>query len=226
MSLFDHSAKDYDSWCKTPIGSYVDFLEKQLMGEVAQPKPGENAIDLGCGTGIYSIWLAEKGLSVTGVDLSSEMLKKAVEKTKHQHLQVDYQQADLHQLPYKDATFDLAVCNIVLEFADTPERVIAEGLRVLKKGGRLVVGMIGKHSEWAKTYQTRAKQKVESVFANAHFFSSDEILLLSPKAPSIFRYGLYITPANFANKQTALQIEQEHCTEQGAGYIVARWDKN
>lgn len=38
MSLFDHSAKNYDSWCRTPVGSYVDSLEKQLINEVAQPK--------------------------------------------------------------------------------------------------------------------------------------------------------------------------------------------
>lgn len=159
-------------------------------------KTGEVAIDLGCGTGIYSIWLAEKGLSVTGVDLSNEMLKVAIEKSNHKNLSIDYKQADLHHLPYEDHTFDLVVCNIVLEFVDSPELVIAEGLRVLKKGGRLVVGMIGKHSGWARTYQTRAKQKKESVFAQAQFFSSKEIKLLSQKEPSILRFGLYITPIN------------------------------
>jgi ubiquinone/menaquinone biosynthesis C-methylase UbiE len=229
MSLFDYSAKDYDSWCKTPIGSYVDSLEKQLIDEVAQPKPGEVAIDLGCGTGIYSIWLAEKGLSVTGVDLSKEMLKVAIEKSHDKNLCIDYKQADLHHLPYEDHTFDLAVCNIVLEFADSPELVIAEGLRVLKTGGRLVVGMIGKDSDWARTYQARAKQKKDSVFAQAHFFSSKEINHLSRIEPSILRFGLYITPTNYKNKQSAIQIEEENRTlnqEKDAGYIVSRWDKS
>lgn len=228
MALFDHSAKSYDSWCQTPIGSYVDSLEKQLMVDVAHPKPGEMAIDLGCGTGIYSIWLAEKGLTVTGVDLSGEMLKVAKEKSNPKNLKIDYNQVDLHHLPYKENTFDLAVCNIVLEFADSPGAVVAEGLRVLKKGGRLVVGMIGKHSDWARTYQTRARQNKESVFAQARFFSSNEIKLLTKNKPSILRYGLYITPTNYQNNQSAIQIEKEKRSlhqEEGAGFILARWDK-
>ncbi|WP_227936013.1 hypothetical protein [Alkalihalobacillus deserti] len=148
MSLFDHSAIDYDSWCTTPIGSYVDSLEKQLIDEVA---------------------------------------------------------------------------------VSSPELVIAEGLRVLKKGGRLVVGMIGKQSEWAKMYETRAKQKKDSVFAHARFFSSKEIKNLSQTKPSILRYGLYIIPANYKNYEEADQIEKENKMlnqEKGAGYIVSRWDKS
>jgi ubiquinone/menaquinone biosynthesis C-methylase UbiE len=229
MPLFDHSAHDYDSWCKTPMGSYVDLLEKQLMNEVAQPKKGEIAIDLGCGTGIYSIWLAEKGLSVTGVDLSTEMIKVAEKKTSERNLNIYYKKADLHHLPFEDNSFDLAVCNIALEFADSPEKVIEEGLRVLKKGGRLVIGMIGKNSEWSKIYQRRGKENKESVFAHARFFSSDEIKLLSKNQPVIQRYGLYITPVNFQNKSIAAQIEEENQAlqlEEGAGYIVSRWEKS
>lgn len=228
MALFDQSAKDYDSWCKTPIGSYVDTLEKQLINEVAEPKQGEVAIDLGCGTGIYSIWLAEKGLTVTGVDISTEMLKVAIEKSNDKHLMIDYKQADLHRLPYEDHTFDLAVCNIVLEFVESPELVIAEGLRVLKEGGRLVVGMIGKNSDWARTYQTRAKQNKDSVFEQAQFFSSEEMKRFSQIAPAIIQFGLYITPTNYKNKQSAIQMEEENRMlhqEEGAGFIVARWDK-
>lgn len=229
MSLFDDTAKDYDSWCKTPIGSYVDTLEKQLIDEVAEPKTGEIAIDLGCGTGIFSIWLAEKGLSVTGVDIASEMLKVAEYKSIQNRSAIHFKKADLHKLPFKDQSFDLAVCNIALEFVSSPELVVAEGLRVLKKGGRLVVGMIGKQSEWARMYGARAKQKKDSVFANARFFSSKEIKQLYSTKPSFLRFGLYITPANYKSDQSAVQIEKKFRSnneEIGAGYIVSRWDKN
>jgi ubiquinone/menaquinone biosynthesis C-methylase UbiE len=229
MSLFDHSASDYDSWCSTPIGAYVDFLEKKLMQEAIQPKKGEIAIDLGCGTGIYSIWLAEKGLSVTGVDVSTEMIKVADKKASEKSLNIHFQHADLHRLPFEDNTFDLAVCNIVLEFVDSPEKVVAEGVRVLKKGGRLVVGMIGKHSEWSITYQKQGTQNKESVFANARFFSSNEIKHLSIIQPVVQRFGLYTTPKNFKNKKMAAKIEEENQTlqlEEGAGYIVTRWEKH
>jgi ubiquinone/menaquinone biosynthesis C-methylase UbiE len=157
------------------------------------------------------------------------MLKVAIEKSNNNNLSIAYKQAGLHHLPYEDHTFDLAVCNIVLEFSDSPELIISEALRVLKKGGRLVIGMIGKDSQWAQTYQTRGKQKKDSVFAQAQFFSSKEIKHLSQIEPSILRFGLYITPTNFRNKQSANQIEEENRAlnqEKGAGYIVSRWDKS
>lgn len=80
MALFDQEASTYDNWYNTPLGSFVDRLEKELIAKSAQPQAGEKALDLGCGTGIFTIWLAKQGLDVTGIDLSSEMLAKAREK--------------------------------------------------------------------------------------------------------------------------------------------------
>lgn len=63
MALFDQKAATYDEWCATPLGKFVDAIEKGAMKEVARPQEKESALDLGCGTGAFSYWLMymEKG---------------------------------------------------------------------------------------------------------------------------------------------------------------------
>lgn len=227
MSLFDKAAETYDEWCNTPIGSFVDNLEKHLIEKAAQPEYGEHVLDIGCGTGNYSIWFAEKGLSVTGIDLSSEMLNQA--RTKALHLtNIRFTEGDIHKLPYDDNQFDLIVCNIVLEFVASPEQVISEGLRVVKRGGRLVVGLIGKQSDWARKYEKRGKENPESIFSSARFLSVHDIEQFHIGKPT-FLFGLYVSPAEFVSAKQAGKLEvmrSESQLETGAGFIAVRWEKN
>ncbi|BAU28502.1 methyltransferase family protein [Aneurinibacillus soli] len=226
MALFDHSAETYDEWCATPLGSFVDAVEKQMMMEVSEPRPGEKALDIGCGTGIYSLLLASKGIDVTGVDISTAMLKKAREKAEKSQQAITFLEGDIHHLPFADHTFDLVMSNIVLEFVDSPEDVLAEAMRVVKLGGRLTVGMVGKQSEWAAMYEKQGKDKKESVFSGAHFFTMQEIKALYREEPSIIQLGLYIAPDEFVTKEQAYVLERQrsrHGQEEGAGFIVAKW---
>lgn len=228
MALFDQSAETYDEWCSTPLGSFVDELEKQIMKKIAQPKQGEKALDLGCGTGIYSLWLSEQGVYVTGIDISSEMLKKAKSKAENKNQNIEFIKGDVHSLPFPDQTFDLIISNIVLEFVDSPKKVISEGLRVLKPGGRLVIGMIGKHSDWAKMYEMRGKDKKDSIFSNAHFFSLQEINHFSSSKPTDVHFALYFSPYEFVSRKQISILENERSKQQeeeNAGFVVCKWIK-
>ena len=228
MALFDQEASTYDNWYNTPLGSFVDRLEKELIAKSAQPQAGEKALDLGCGTGIFTIWLAKQGLDVTGIDLSSEMLAKAREKAQRQDLAIHWIQADINRLPFDRETFDLVIGNIVLEFVENPEKVVAEALRVLKKDGRLVIGLINKESYWGRTYSQKGKDNPDSVFAHAHFYSEQTIASLETSHFASLDYGLYITPENFENENQALELEKKlsrTLKKNQAGFIVARWNK-
>ncbi|MFT9598137.1 class I SAM-dependent methyltransferase [Mesobacillus sp.] len=228
MALFDRSAATYDSWCTTEIGSYVDNLEKNIIFQLSLPRKGEKALDLGCGTGIYSIWLARMGLNVSGVDISSNMLEIAKEKTIASSLNIDYVQSDIQKLPFDDETFDLIVANIVLEFVKDPEAVVNEAIRVLKKGGRFVCGFIGKESSWGEKYRIQGEEKTESVFANASFFSPDTAKKLYSLGTDKVQLGLFMTEADFLNAEQAdaLEIEKRVVgSEKEAGYFAVRWVK-
>jgi ubiquinone/menaquinone biosynthesis C-methylase UbiE len=53
-------ARAYDAWYQTPLGAAAHRIELRLIAELASPKRGEHALDAGCGTGIYTAWLAEQ----------------------------------------------------------------------------------------------------------------------------------------------------------------------
>jgi len=97
----------------------------------------ENVLDVACGTGDMCLELLKQGHSVTGVDLSEEML--AIAKVKGERLKVQVEKADAESLPFEDATFDSVTCAFGVRNFVHLEQGLHEMLRVLKPGGRMVI---------------------------------------------------------------------------------------
>jgi ubiquinone/menaquinone biosynthesis C-methylase UbiE len=120
-------------------------------------------------------------------------------------------------------------CNqYCFEFIEEPEKAIAEALRVLKKGGRLVVGMIHKEGYWGKKYLQKGLEHPDSVFAHAQFYSEQTTASWSTNHLASLNYGLYITPENFESEKQALDLEKELSqinAKNQACYIIAKWIK-
>lgn len=224
--MFDRSAEDYDGFYKTALGDFVDKIEKDLMKEIARPKPGEKALDLGCGTGNYTFWLYEQGCSVIGIDISKKMLDTA--KIKKHADKVAFLHGDIACLPFEKETFDLVIGNIVLEFTEKPKEIVKEAMRVVKKGGRIVFGFIGKESAWGRKYEEKGKRDEMSVFYHARFFTVDEIKKLYEVGPDDIKYGLYVTEREFSETKEAFELEKKRrrtYPPEQAGYIAAKWVK-
>jgi malonyl-CoA O-methyltransferase len=99
---------------------------------------GREVLELGCGTGRHSLWLAERGATVTALDFSDGMLAAA--RAKPGADAVDFRRHDLHDpLPYADARFDLVVSALVLEHLRELGGFFREARRVLKPAGRAVI---------------------------------------------------------------------------------------
>ena len=178
MALFDRFAPRYDSWYATAFGAKVDGLEKRALFALARPQRGENALDVGCGTGNYTLDLAARGLRCVGVDLSAGMLDVASAKCSRMSPRPDYVQASAVRLPFPDAQFDLVLCVTALEFVEGPEDAVAEMVRVLRPGGRLVVGVLNRWSTWALARRLGCGSPV---FKSAHFLGPGELgELLAP----------------------------------------------
>jgi len=96
-------------------------------------QPFKRCLDVGCGTGLSSVAVAEICDSVIGVDISEGMLAHA---TKHPKIQ--YQKSDAENLPFEDKTFDLITVGLAMHWFDQPA-FLKEAERVLMLGGWLVI---------------------------------------------------------------------------------------
>lgn len=95
--------------------------------------------DLGCGTGQVSEAIAPYVRRVVAVDGSGEMLKAARRRLKP-YANVDVQRGELEALPIEDGRVDVAVLLLVLHHVAEPVNVLREAARVLRPGGRLLIG--------------------------------------------------------------------------------------
>lgn len=225
MAWFDPFAKEYDAWYETKLGRNVLEIERKLMEGMVQPTPGQTVLDLGAGTGMFSFWLAEKGLHVTAFDQSTAMLEIARHKAEHSTGSIDFIQGDAHELPFQDDSFDRVISVTALEFMDDPKKVLAEAWRVLKPGGRLVVGVLAKHSPWGELYRLLGSNP-NSLFSKAHLYTEGEIEDLLPVNFRI-KKGLYLLPVEEFDEADALDLEDAKQNDQadGAGFYVICWKK-
>lgn len=140
--LLLHSAGFYDLtlWLLN-LGRGRGFHERFL--ELADLKPGETVLDVGCGTG--SLALVAKRVvgpegAVFGVDASPEMLVRATKKARRAGLEVVFSLAPAQHLPYGDDQFDAVFSTLMLHHLPRSSRgeCAAEIARVLKPGGRVL----------------------------------------------------------------------------------------
>ena len=101
---------------------------------------GGNILEVGVGTGL-SFDDYDRSTTVTGIDLSEPMLKKAREKiaTGRYPFVKDVMMMDAHEMTFADATFDCVVAQFVITLVANPERVLSECHRVVKPGGRIIL---------------------------------------------------------------------------------------
>jgi 2-polyprenyl-6-hydroxyphenyl methylase / 3-demethylubiquinone-9 3-methyltransferase len=93
-------------------------------------------LDLGCGGGFLSNYLADRGHAVTGVDTTAENL--TVARANDRSRTATYELADACALPYPHSSFDVVCAMDLLEHVEDPARVVAEASRVLAPGGLFV----------------------------------------------------------------------------------------
>lgn len=127
---FDKIARDYDR---------MNHLMTLGLDRCWRRQAGKglhgHVLDVACGTGDMAVELLRHGCSVTGVDLSEEMMAIAKQKAP----QAEYRLADVERLPFGDASFDAVTCAFGVRNFVHLEQGISEMLRVLKPGGRMVI---------------------------------------------------------------------------------------
>jgi ubiquinone/menaquinone biosynthesis C-methylase UbiE len=145
--------REFDSVDRTADPtSFVDYLDTTRKTEFFQEikrrtfdlmdlHEGESAVDIGCGTGEDVLALAARispsGRAV-GVDISSTMITAARQRAARQ-ANVEFVQADVRKLPFKDACFDAARAERILQHTRDPNLALGEIVRIAKPQGRIVI---------------------------------------------------------------------------------------
>jgi ubiquinone/menaquinone biosynthesis C-methylase UbiE len=111
--------------------------------ELAELGPGEDVVDVACGTGVVARLAAERvgGGVIAGVDVNPGMLQVARDVAGD--TAIEWHEASAEALPLGDATFDVALCQMGLQFFPDRPRALAELRRVLRPDGRVILNVRG-----------------------------------------------------------------------------------
>jgi SAM-dependent methyltransferase len=129
--LFEDDPASYEEWYATPRGRRADLAERALLEHLLVPFAGaQSALEVGCGTGHFTRWLAGRMPRVAGLDRAPAMLAEARRRCPGLRLIA----GDAHHLPIRSRGVDLGVFVLTLEFLEDPAMALGEAARVARRG--------------------------------------------------------------------------------------------
>ena len=135
-------------WVESPH----PFITRPRLLRALAPQAGEHVLEVGPGTGHYTLDVAERvlpGGTVDIFDLQQEMLEHTLRRATERGIQnIISTRGDASDLPYADASFDAAFLVAVLGEVPDQDAALQQLARVLKPGGRLVVGELFGDPHW------------------------------------------------------------------------------
>lgn len=126
------------------LGDYESVAEKIAAAgrkavEAAAVGDGDEVLDIACGTGNATIPAAQAGATVTGLDLTPELLERGRAAAAKAGVEVEWVEGDAEALPFDDESFDAVISVFGCMFAPDHRKAAAGIVRVLRPGGRLAI---------------------------------------------------------------------------------------
>ena len=157
------------------LGTISTRLVEPLL-DGASVGTGTRMLDVATGPGYVAARAADRGASVVGVDVARAMVSLA----QRLHPGLDVRQADAHELPFDDASFDAIVGNCLIMHLGRPELAVAGFVRVLRPGGRLAL------TAWDLPQRARFVGVFLDAVAEARATPPEDL----PNGPDFFRFSV------------------------------------
>lgn len=199
----DDLAEKYADWYQTARGNYVGENEYNCLAAHIGDCSGKKIIEVGCGTGFFLRKFAERAEETVGFDLTSGMLEAGQKIAEEKGLKINFIQGDiLEGVPLSDNYFDVVYSNSMIEFFKNEKdqkKAMAEMWRLLKPGGKFVIGVLNKESTWAYKRTAETLEK-DSIFSEGHFYTWNEFKELMHDFGQVKIESTLFVPPYFKNK--------------------------
>jgi SAM-dependent methyltransferase len=149
---------------------------------------GARVVDLGCGSGVFTNVLKQRGYVCTGVDLSPKLIALARSK----YAGIDFIEGDIEKLPFVDASFDGVLLSGVVHHLPELSLCAAEVFRILRPGGKFVAFDPNRMNPFMYLYRDRS-----SLFYSSVGVTENERPLLADEVAATFRGAGFRTGSEF-----------------------------
>jgi len=148
-----------ETWMSGDYDRFSRYMEQgaRIFYEQLDIPPGCQLLDVACGSGQVALWAARDGVNATGVDIASNLIRRAQARAKAEDLNVRFMEGDAEALPFEDASFDVVTSLVGAMFAPRPELVARELLRVCSPGGTIAMGNWTREGFVGQMFKTFAK---------------------------------------------------------------------
>jgi SAM-dependent methyltransferase len=134
----DYVAAGERAWARAEPTWGIWRVPESALGVLPPDLAGQDVIELGCGTAYVSAWLARRGARVVGIDNSAAQLATARRLQREHGLDFPLLHGNAEDVPYPDASFDLAISEYGACLWADPHRWVPEAARLLRPGGELI----------------------------------------------------------------------------------------
>ncbi|MDF9745762.1 class I SAM-dependent methyltransferase [Natrinema salsiterrestre] len=188
----DDIAEEYDDKRFSRGGQLIDRREKAAVLDAIMPIEDRKILEIACGTGRFTVMLADQGADVVGLDISAAMLQQGRRKARDADLAgtLDFLRGDAGRLPFPDDHFDTVVAMRFFHLADDPEAFLQEMRRVSRD--QIVFDTFNRFStrsvyNWALPMGSRLYSKSEV----AVLLAKTDLTLVDVEDDFLLPYGLY-----------------------------------
>jgi len=218
----------YARWRDSPLGALTEPLEQEAVFALTGSPAGLHVLDVGCGDGTYAIRAAQLGARVTAIDRSRAMLDAARRRAEVAGVYVNWCGGRAEELPLQIASFDLVIAVTVLCWVSDPAAAVREMARVVRPGGAVVIGELGRYNLWA--FFRRVRSWLGARFwRETHFWTVGELRTLAESAHLQFcraRCAVYYPPSRIIAKWLApFDRPLSTITSTGAAFLCVRAGK-